>query len=87
VTGTGGLPGAPAAVAPDPRAPHSDWLTYAVSQGMDPADARARTRDQIRACFRETAGSIGAVPDLERHERDPDARAARHEARRPDWSA
>jgi hypothetical protein len=74
-----GLP----AVQPDPGAPHSEWAAYAVSHGMPEAQARGLTRDQLRARFLPSGGSIGSEPDLERHDQDAAAVAARREARKP----
>ena len=74
--------GQPDLTQPDDRAPHSAWMAYAVSQGMDPVEARGRTRDQLRVCFAPSGGLVGAEPDLERLDQDPEANAARREARR-----
>jgi hypothetical protein len=62
---------------PDPRAPHDVWAQYAVSRGMDAGDARGLTRDQLRAALAPARPGVSGVPDLERHERDPEALAAR----------
>jgi len=74
--------GQPHVVRPDDRAPHSAWMAYAVSHGMPAEQARGLTRDQIRRRFPVL---VGAEPDLEQLEPDPEIRAARRETRRPAW--
>lgn len=73
------------AIQPDAYADHAAWMSYAISQGMPPREAQRRTRDQLRACFRPSNGMIPSEPDLERHDRDPDAIAARKAARDQPW--
>lgn len=65
-------------VPPGPRAPHAEWLEYAVGRGMDQAHAAGLTRDQLRLAF---ARAIDGEVDLERHERNPEALAARDAGR------
>jgi len=74
--------GQPGIFMPDARAPHAEWLAYAVSQGM-PADmARGMTRTEIQVRLTEGAPGISGEPDLERFERDPETAAVLREARR-----
>jgi hypothetical protein len=73
------------AAAPDARAPHSDWLTYAVSQGMPQDMARGLTRDQIRVHLDTGSVPLSGEPSLDVLERDPETRAARRAAQRPAW--
>jgi hypothetical protein len=70
---------------PDEYATHAVWMAYAIGRGMDPEEARGRTRDQLRVAFLPEGPLIGSVPYLERHDQDPDAIAARREARRKPW--
>jgi hypothetical protein len=70
---------------PDARAPHSDWLAYAVNQGMPAAMARSLTRDQIRINLGAESVPLGGEPSLDILERDPETRAARRAAQRPAW--
>ncbi len=70
---------------PDARAPHADWLAYAVSQGMPEDQARGFTRDQIRISLGAAFMPLGGEPSLDVLERDPDTRAARQAARHPAW--
>ena len=71
----------PFLTSPPPHADHAAWLLYAISQGMPEAQARGRTRDQLRSTFLPSGGPIGSVPDLERLDEDRAAIAARREAR------
>lgn len=70
---------------PDPKAPHSEWLAYAISEGMPEDQARGKTRDQIRIALYAVSMPLGGEPDLDVLERDPDTRAAREAAQRPAW--
>jgi hypothetical protein len=79
------MPGAPGVPQPPDRAPHAAWMAYAIGQGMEEVQARGLTRDQLRGRFTALAEPLTGEPRLERHDEDPDARAARHETRRRPW--
>jgi hypothetical protein len=68
---------------PDTQAPH--WLAYAVSQGMPEDMAPALTRDQIGIRLDAASVPLGGEPSLDRLERDPETRDARHRASWPAW--
>jgi hypothetical protein len=70
---------------PDARAPHSEWMAYAVDQGMPEDLARGLTRDQIRVNLGAESIPLGGEPSLDVLERDPETRAARRAAQRPAW--
>jgi len=54
-----------AVVAPQPRgnASTEEWISYAVSQGMDRNEAAGLSRDQIRARFQAPAFDPDAPPE------------------------
>lgn len=78
-TQPGGVP------MPDAKAPHSEWMAYAINEGMPEDMAQGMTRDQIRATLSAASLPLTAEPDLDVLERDPDTRAARRAAQRPAW--
>jgi len=76
---------APRLPMPHPKADHSAWMAYAVSEGMPEDMARGLTRDQIKAELQPHPLPLTGAPDLERHERDPETLAAIREGRRKPW--
>ena len=70
---------------PDARAPHSDWMAYAIADGMPEDQARGMTRDQIRIALLPPAPALGGEPNLERFERDDETLAAIRAGRRKPW--
>ena len=72
---------------PHDRAPHGEWMAYAIEEGMPPDMAKGMTRDQLRIAFLPPAPPLGGAPDLERHEQDPDTLAAIREGRRKPWES
>ncbi len=76
---------APLIPPPHDQAPHSEWMAYAVSQGMPEEQAAGLTRDQIRVRFMPADAPLSGAPDLDWHDQDPEAIAARREARRKPW--
>lgn len=72
---------------PDAKAPHAEWMAYAVAEGMPEDQARGMTRDQIRAALIAASAPLTGEPDLERHEQDPDTLAAIRAGRRQPWQA
>jgi hypothetical protein len=71
-------------VQPADRAPHWEWLAYAVSQGMPEDQARGLTRDQIRAALTLSPPLTGE-PDLERMDQDPETAGVLQAVRRKPW--
>jgi hypothetical protein len=80
-----GISGAPGVYQPADRAPHSEWMRFAVAQGMPENQARGMTRDQLRACLTSPAEPLTGEPHVERLDEDPEARAALREARAKPW--
>lgn len=53
----------PEAMMPKGNASHEEWLTFAVSQGMDRSEAAGLTRDQIRARFTAPKFDPNSAPE------------------------
>lgn len=70
---------------PDNQADHTAWMTHALGEGIPATEARAMTRDQIRARLSGAHEPLTGDVALERHDQDPGTRAARREARRKPW--
>ena len=70
---------------PDAGAPSDDWSRYATDRGMPTDQAAALSRDQIRVEFCPPGSAPAGEPALDLLERDPEALAARRDARRKPW--
>ena len=67
---------------PHAGASHDDWSRYAVSRGIPADQAAALSRDQIRVEFCPPGTGPAGEPVVDLLERDPEALAARRDARR-----